>query len=456
MPCCYRMSILLVSLAILGAVPAVHAASDSTSILDGQAQTANVPRNDEAAAADAAQQVASGAQSAAALPPPPSPDGPSPPSSDSQTGNPPGSQVAQAAAPAQQTAIRPVPPAPPGAANSAPSENVTFVPGLRVQARYTYDGDSGVQNVYVARLRLKAKGDFFGTARYGLEIKLDNLGRAENDPKAELENAWLEFPVVPDLAFRVGLFDVPFSRNALTSDSKLLLVDRSLAKDALTSLGMADNTIGVLGHGRPFGGRFEYSAGIFNNLQFKRTGTTDKRSDSLMPAGRIVFHFLDSATPGGYADYQSSYLGQGRRLSLGTNSAYLRNARDSAGEFALSAWGTDLFFSTNPFTLEAEYDRFRKEMRGGNPNVHGNGWYVQTGYLLPGSLFRRRAEFSARYQEVDPDVRILANGTRWTSLGLNIYMQDHRLKMQMDYTFRRGPGSAIKTDVLQIQMQGDF
>jgi len=26
----------------------------------------------------------------------------------------------------------------------------------------------------------------------------------------------------------------------------------------------------------------------------------------------------------------------------------------------------------------------------------------------------------------------------------------------MDYTRRRGPGSAIKTDVLQIQMQGDF
>ena len=95
-------------------------------------------------------------------------------------------------------------------------------------------------------------------------------------------------------------------------------------------------------------------------------------------------------------------------------------------------------------------------MTGGNPNIQGDGWYVQTGYLLPGYLFRRRAEFTARHQEVDPDVRILGNGTRWTSLGLNIYMQDHRLKMQMDYTLRRGPGSAIKTDVLQIQMQGDF
>ena len=455
MPYRYRMSILLVvTLAILAAVPSVHAAIDSASTLDGQTQATNVPRNDEAA--DAAQPVAAEEQSAAALPPPPSSNEPPPPSSDSQAGNSPGSQSARSAAPAQQTPIRPVPTAPPGGANSAASETPTFVPGLRAQARYTYDSDSGHQNIYVARLRLKAKGDFFGTARYGLEIKLDNLGRSEIDPKAELENAWLEFPVVPDLAFRVGLFDVPFSRNTLTSDSKLLLVDRSLIKDALTSLGLTDNTVGVLGHGRPFGGRFEYAAGIFNNLQFKRSGTTDKRSDSLMPAGRIVFHFLDPATPGGYADYYSSYLGQGRRLSLGTNSAYLRNARDSTGEFALSGWGADLFFSTSPFTLEAEYDRFRKEMRGGGPNIRGNGWYVQTGYLLPGYLFRRRAEITARHQELDPDVRILGNGSRWTSLGLNIYMQDHRLKMQMDYTFRRGPGSAVRTDVLQIQMQGDF
>jgi len=53
-------------------------------------------------------------------------------------------------------------------------------------------------------------------------------------------------------------------------------------------------------------------------------------------------------------------------------------------------------------------------------------------------------------------VSVANNQLRWTSVGSNIYFRKHNVKLQLDYTFRRGPGQIVKTDVLQMQMQVDF
>jgi len=334
------------------------------------------------------------------------------------------------------------------------SKAITFTPGFRLQVRYIHDTKSGKNEFFVARLRLKAKGELFHTVRYYTEYKFDTLGRSGKDPTVGFENAWLEYSIARNFAIRGGLYDVPFSRNALTSDSKLLFVDRSLIKDQLTSFGFADNTIGLLGHGRPFKGRVEYSVGIFNNekfRKFRKIGAPGvNKSAHLMPAGRFVYHFLDPAPPGGYGDYQSSYVGKGKRLSIGANSAYLRKARDTVNEFNLLGWGTDVFFSNGPFSAEAEYDQLRKKLIG-NPDTQMDGWYAQAGYLVRG-----RVEFAARHQQLDPNVSVSNNQLRWTSLGSNIYFRKHNVKLQLDYTFRRGPGQIVKTNALQIQMQVDY
>jgi len=331
------------------------------------------------------------------------------------------------------------------------SKAITFTPGFRVQLRYIHDTASGKDEIFVARVRLKAKGELYHTVKYYVEYKFDTLGRSGRDPTIGFENAWLEYSLVRNLALRGGQYDVPFSRNALTSDSKLLFIDRSLIKDQLTSFGFADNTVGLLGHGRPLKGRFEYSAGIFNNEKFRKFRPPGAgRSDYLMPAGRLVYHFLDRAPQGGYADYQSSYLGKGKRLSIGANSAYLRKAHDTVNEFNLVGWGTDVFFSKGPFSAEAEYDQLRKNLIG-NPDIHMDGWYAQAGYLVKG-----RVEFAARHQQLDPNASVSNNQLRWTTVGSNIYFLKHNVKLQLDYTFRRGPGQTVKTNVLQMQMQVDY
>ena len=247
-----------------------------------------------------------------------------------------------------------------------------------------------------------------------------------------------------------------FSRNALTSDSKLLLMDRSLIKGALTVLGINDNTVGILVHGRPLGGHLSYGFGIFDNIGFEIAGAEEilaREADGAMTSGRVVYDFLDPAPSGGYGDYKGSYIGKGQRLSLGANLAYLSKARIGDIEFDLLAWGMDLFFNTGPITIEAEYDNYKE----GNKNASsgdlvGGGWYAQGGYLILPVV-----ELTTRYQELDANDNDDSDKLQWTSVGLNYYIRGHNLKIQTDYTFKKEEGeSKISNDLFQVQLQFDY
>lgn len=331
--------------------------------------------------------------------------------------------------------------------------DITFKPGLRVQTRYLYDSIDNNNDIFIRRFRLKAGGMAFDIAKYYLELKVDKEGRFNAEPRGRIENAWLDFTLCKDLGYlRVGLYDVPFSRNALTSDSKLLFMDRSLIKFALTKLGVVDNTVGVMLHGRPYGAHIEYAFGIFDNFEFDRI--TDSRlthSDQLMPAGRLVINFLQPNCPhDGYADYRGSYICKGHRLAIGTNGAYLGDAEYYERNFNLYAWGVDLFYNYYRFTFQAEYDRYFEEGRHDTYDRNGYGWYVQAGYLIYGPV-----ELAARYQELDSYIYHEDGKLRWTSIGMNIYIREHHLKIQTDYTLRRDSPQG-SSHLYQIQLQLDY
>jgi Phosphate-selective porin O and P len=331
---------------------------------------------------------------------------------------------------------------------------LTFTPGVRIQPRYEYDANFSNNDFFIRRFRLKGSGSAYGVAKYGVELKIDNTNRFEANPTASVENAWLDFPVVVDSAYlRAGLYDIPISRNALTSDSKLLLMDRSLIKEALTGIGFADNTVGVMLHGRPYEGLYEYDIGVFDNVFFEKVGAAGTRqSDELMPAGRFMVCLMDPAgPPEGYADYKESYLGQGQRLDIAVNGGHLGDAFDAAIEYEnISALGGDLFFNSGRYVFQTEFDWFVEDLAGGGEIV-GDGWYVQGGYLL-GCLWHSLAEAVVRYQTLDLDTNV--DTLRWTSMGMNFYIREHNLKVQTDYTFR--DGGLLDDDVFAVQLQLEF
>jgi hypothetical protein len=334
--------------------------------------------------------------------------------------------------------------------------DITFTPGLRIQPRYEYNAVDQNNDFFIARLRLKGKGKVFDLASYYFEVKIDNAGRFNREPNAQVENAWLNFPLYKYLDLRVGFYDMVFSRNALTSDSKLLLMDRSLIKDALTVLGVADNTVGLLVHGRPINGHLSYGFGVFDNIAFEVLGkdstVLSRKSDGAMTTGRLVYDFLDPAPAGGYGDYQGSFIGKGQRLSLGANASYLTKVNLGEDIYDLFAWGVDVFFNSGALTIEAEYDLYKEETKnGGSPDIQGNGYYIQGGYLFLSLL-----EPAVRYQELDPNTNTSNDKLQWITLGLNIYLKGHNLKIQTDYTFKKEQGTGIDNNVFQIQLQLDF
>jgi phosphate-selective porin len=335
--------------------------------------------------------------------------------------------------------------------NLGPNGSISFTPGLRVQPRYTYDNADGNNDFFIARVRFKGGGNAFGIATYFTELKLDNVGRFARTVNAQIENAWMNFALQPALAVRVGLYDAVFSRDALTSDSKLLFMDRSLIKDALTAVGLADNTVGLLAHSRPMGGRLEVSGGVFDNLAFDAggTGANARQADGAMVQGRVGVHLLDRAPVGGYGDYQSSYLGSGRRLSIAVSAAYLSKAKQDTVEIDLDGWGADVFFNAGRFTAQAEYGRYDQDASTGD--VVGDGWYAQAGYLV-----HPRIELAVRYQELDPTDTSTSDRLQWTAVGANFYIREHNLKVQTDCTFKREQGEQVSNDLFQVQLQLDF
>lgn len=332
---------------------------------------------------------------------------------------------------------------------------LTFKPGLRIQTRYLHDCQVHEHDIMIRRFRLKGSGEAFGLANYAAELKIDGVGRWCNDAKAGVENAWVQFPIMDLPAHvRIGLFDVPFSRNALSSDSKLIFMDRSLIKNALSSLGLTDNGIGVLLHGRPNEGQFEYAIGLFDNEKFEKIGADGERySKWLMPAGRFVINVFDPSKPGGYGDYRESYLCEGKRLALGINGAWLNKATDGDEQFDLYAWGVDTFFNWECLSCQGEFDWFRKSSRNEDVDDEtGYGWYAQLAYMVHSCV-----ELAARYEDLDADCHDGDERRRYYALGMNIYFRQHNLKLQTDYTFRRQKGEDLaNTDVFQIQLQLDF
>jgi hypothetical protein len=351
--------------------------------------------------------------------------------------------------------------------------DLTFKPGLRIQPRYMYDSGNGNNDFFIRRFRLKAGGSAYDLAKYGLELKIDNEGRFAATPSARAENAWLDFPVVTDLMYlRAGLYDLPFSRDALTSDSKLLFMDRSLIKEQLSAVGMADNTYGLMLHGRPHCAHYEYCIGIFDNDQYERFGIAGVReSDELMPAGRFVISLLDPLPSlDGYGDYLQSYIGKGQRLEIGTNFAHLGDAVDTGVVQDLTAWGVDVFANSGPYTFQAEYDMINDNVVGGG-DVVSDGWYAQAGYLFHyDPCDPCAAEFCVRYESLDPllfAAGVPDNGEQleWVRVGFNFYIREHNLKIQTDYCFRSGNDltaplvgglGLFDEDVFEVQLQLDF
>lgn len=330
-------------------------------------------------------------------------------------------------------------------------EGFTLELGMRLQARMAYDaliGPTGStdwqRDFMVRRARLKANGKMH-TATYGFEWKIDGTDQVGSTPSAAVENAWIQYPLGRGVEVRAGLYDQPFSRDRLTSDSRQLAVDRGLVSNVPDGFGLADNAVGFHFLGKAFDGRAGYAVGLFDN----RT-QPGRLQDRPMVVGRIDVNL------GSTKDiYQDAHFGTESWYSLGVNGSY-QTIETYAGSdsFTTSAVGVDGMLDVptraGRVFVKSEFNTIRQEPAGPGAANDTRTWMVGAGLLI----LQERLQPFIRFDEVRLDPLVGGAKTDVTYVGMNLYQKGHSLKFQGDLRFQANTTESL--DGGRIQAQVDF
>lgn len=329
----------------------------------------------------------------------------------------------------------------------AESEDFSLELGMRLQPRLEYEHLSSTdwqRDFLVRRARLKANGKM-QNAIYGFEWKIDGTDQVGASPSAQVENAWIQLPLGGGIDLKAGLYDQPFSRDRLTSDSRQLAVDRGEVSNVPDGLGLADNATGFEFLGKAAKGRVSYAAGLFDN---RKIG--GRFQDRPMVCGRVDVNLGTTSDV-----FQDAHFGNDSWYSLGINGSY-QTIENGAGNDSLTnaVAGVDgmLDIPTRAGRLfvRGEVSAIKVDPSGAGPAIDTSEWMLGAGLLV---LDQRLQPF-VRFDEVRFDA--LAGGGKRdiTFVGMNLYRKGHSLKFQGDLRLQANSGEAL--DGARVQAQMDF
>jgi hypothetical protein len=339
-----------------------------------------------------------------------------------------------------------LPPPAAGGVKVVETEDFSLELGLRLQPRVEVDqlpatagGTDWMHDFFIRRARVKANGTM-KRAIYNFELKIDRTDQRSVNPSAAVENAWMQYPLFRGLELRAGLYDLPFSRDLLISDSKHLAVDRGAVSNVPSALGLADNATGFDLRGKVKGGRAEYAVGLFDNRVIPGGFQGDP-----MVAGRLDFNFASTKDV-----FKDTHFGADSWLSLGLDGSYQGSIENEAGENhgSNATGGVDGMIDVPVGSLRvfsrAEANVIKVVRPGGGNPVDTLVWMLGTGLTL-----MQRFQPFVRFDEIRSD----DGGVKdIIYVGTNFYQKEHSLKIQGDIRFESGTGESMDGGRLQAQM----
>ena len=339
-------------------------------------------------------------------------------------------------------------------------EDFTLGIGLRLQPRLELENEVGPggtdwrRDFLLRRSRLSAFGKM-QNVYYKLEWKVDGTDQVASAAQtaigaitnAQLENGYLQYPVGNGVEIRAGLYDLPYSRDRLTSDSQQLAVDRGAVSNVPNTLGLVDNGVGLHVLGNINGGRAQYAVGLFDN----RTLPT-RRQDIPMLVGRLDLNF------GSTTDiFTDAHFGDQRWYSLGVNGSFqggLEGDSLNQDEGSYSAVGADGMMDV-PMGAGPTRVFVRGEVNSVNvtPPTGGDGvtttvWMAGAGLLL----WDQRLQPMIRYDQVLLDDAVGGGSQNITYVGGTWFQRKHNLKIQADVRFESGTTEDVDGARLQAQI----
>ncbi len=251
---------------------------------------------------------------------------------------------------------------------------------------------------------------------------------------------WITLNLDEALKIQMGRMYVPLTRNYGTTSTKCMLTAdlpflQGGSRGGIFYAQKVGRDDGLTLWGNPLDGllqyRFMISEGVEDNAK--------NPEDNLRFVGRLSLSLIEPETSW---FNKGTYLGKKKVLSLGFG-------MDSQDDLTLggredqdnTVWTVDAFFDypvgEGAVTVEAAYIDIDNCTQG-KPNFYhdleagddAENWYINAGYLLPGSIGPGRFQPYIRYETVDVDKK---NQTDFLSGGFNYYLKAHNCKLTADY-----------------------
>jgi hypothetical protein len=331
-------------------------------------------------------------------------------------------------------------------------DDATLEVGMRLQPRMEYSrtpaaggGTEWLRDFLIRRSRLKLNGKLQGVG-FGFEWKIDGTDQNGVTPAAAVENAWLEYPLNGSMSVRAGLYDAPFSRDLLTSDSKQLAVDRGAVSAVPSTFGLVDNVVGFDLRGSARGGHAQYAVGLYDNRTLP-----SRRQDVPMLIGRLDLNF------GATKDiYQDAHFGTDKWYCLGIN-GQVQSSIDGAAAFTPDSTTNqaagidgmvDVPMGRGRILARGEVNAIRQVAVGPAADRNSTVWMLGAGYLT----MKERLQPFVRFDRIQGDTPIGGTPRDITYTGANFYQKRHNLKLQGDLQFVSGNGQTLDGGRLQAQI----
>ncbi|MDR4505227.1 MAG: OprO/OprP family phosphate-selective porin [Candidatus Scalindua sp.] len=302
---------------------------------------------------------------------------------------------------------------------------------VRLQLRYEIDDfedqdDTSAFTIRRGRIALKgnALGDLFS---YFFQLDAHSTGKQSEISTLQLIDYYTDIKVIPFAIIRLGQGRVPSNRQWLTPDSKLQMVDFSVASSEF-NLG---RQLGVMAHDEFFNKKLEYNLGIY-------TGYYDLFDGDYQDNNEWLGILRVSYNPFGPFGYSESDVEFSESPLLHISGSASFNSKEDVS-FNLKKRGKvtsdnvesvmfvqEAGFKYRGFSvLEEFYLRRRSFME---ERITDLGWFVQGGYFVK----PEKVELTLRYSQIFFDNDRTDESTDEGTLGVNYFFSGHNYKVQFN------------------------
>jgi len=331
-------------------------------------------------------------------------------------------------------------------------------------------GNKDLNDFILRRAYLYLKGQVTDQVSFFTHVASDKVGQEGLDNSGlglgtgiAWRDLWITLNLDEALKIQMGRMYVPLTRNYGTTSTKCMLTADLPFLQGGSRGGIfyaqkvgRDDSLTIWGN--PLDGLLQYRFMISEGVEGKTENKdktvviNDNPEDNLRFVGRIALSLLEPEK--GWFN-KGTYLGKKRVLSLGLG-------MDSQSDLTLngvadqdnSVWTADVFFDhpigEGAVTAEAAYiniDNCTQNQPASYTALKAGddakNWYINAGYLLPGSIGPGRLQPYIRYETLNVDKK---DDTSFLSGGLNYYLKGHNAKITADY-MQLGQDSSTLDDV---------